>query len=196
MEEVIKHFLSKIFVTIPVEIVKVNAENSLCDVKPLLFDKLELPIIVECPFLQIGNGSTMLKFKVEKGQKFMALFSQLDLSNYIANGEIGQINSVKKFSMTNAVILPIQATTKKDLCTVPEVPFEISGDVKIIGNMEVNGNVKINGKTEVEQEVISKVKMTAPVVVGEQDVTFGGVSGKGHIHPGVQPGQGTTGGPQ
>lgn len=43
--------------------------------------------------------------------------------------------------------------------------------------------------------IVSEVSVTAPLVVGTTNVTFGGKSGTGHIHSGVQTGGGNTGAP-
>lgn len=43
--------------------------------------------------------------------------------------------------------------------------------------------------------VVSEVSVTAPLVVGTTNVTFGGKSGVAHIHSGVQTGAGNTGAP-
>ncbi|MGL6023778.1 MAG: hypothetical protein ACRC0F_04105 [Cetobacterium sp.] len=140
--EITKHFLNKVIVTIPVEITEVDNKTNLCSVKPLIYNELELPIIVKCPFMPIGSKTSNIKFKVQVGQRYMALFSQLDLSNYLTTGQGGQVTSKKEFSFTNCVILPILALTEVDNIQVPEMDFEINGNIKINGNIEINGGIK------------------------------------------------------
>ena len=57
------------------------------------------------------------------------------------------------------------------------------GDLNLTGNEAVSGNVTAQGT------------VTAPNVVGTTNVTFGGKSGVGHTHSGVQTGVGNTGAP-
>lgn len=59
-----------------------------------------------------------------------------------------------------------------------------------------NGVVTINGVIfAVNGAVSSPVSVTAPLVVGTTNVTFGGKSGVAHVHSGVQPGSGNSGAP-
>ena len=149
-EEIIKHYLNEIRICMPVEIISVDEMTSLCTVKPLLFselEELELPLIVKCPFLHIGDKEKNLKFKVQKGHRLMGMFSQLDLSLYIAQGLTGKVNSNHNFSFTNCVILPIRALTEVDGINVPSFDFELTGTLKINGDVELNGNLKHNGDT-------------------------------------------------
>lgn len=184
--EIIKHYLSQIMVTMPVEIVEVDNNTNLCSVKPLIYNELDFPVIVKCPFLPIGSKTKNIKFKVQKGQRFLALFSQLDLSNYIASGTIGQINSTKQFSFTNCVILPILALTELDGIKVPELDFEINGNVKMNGKLEIDGdiiqntgNIKTNGKVEAKEDVLAET-----------------VSLKNHLTEGVTAGKDLSGKPK
>ncbi|MGL4998600.1 MAG: hypothetical protein ACRC5T_06475 [Cetobacterium sp.] len=168
-EDLIFHYLKKIMVTMPVEIVSVDAGTSLCTVKPLLFDELEMPLIVKCPFMPLGNKN--VKFKVQTGQKYQALFSQLDLSNYISKAQTGQINSGKPFSFTNCVILPVFASGETDKLAVPEVDIEITGTTKFTGDMEIIGNIKISGNIEQDGGINSS-----------EDIVGEGISLVNHTH--------------
>lgn len=190
MEELILHYLKNVMVTMPVEVVEVNETNNLCTVKPLIFNNLELPLIVNCPFLPIGNKTSHIKFKVEKGQKFQALFSQLDLSNYISKAQEGQVNSVRPFSFTNCVILPIMALTEIDNIAVPSVNFEILGNMKITGDIEHTGKYTHNGDTEQTGNVTQDGKYDATGIINsDSDVTAAGISLVNHTHN-YRPGSG------
>lgn len=178
-EEIMMHFLSKIMVTMPVEIVEVDNNTNLCTVKPLIFNELELPLIVKCPFMPIGSKTKNIKFKVQKGQRYQALFSKLDLSNYISTGAVGQINSTKQFSFTNCVILPILALTETDGVKVPELDFEITGDVKINGNITMIGNIDLKGNIKQEGGINST-----------EDIVSGKISLQNHTHK-YNPGTGS-----
>lgn len=202
-EEIIKHYLNEIRVCMPVEIVSVDEATSLCTVKPLLFselEELELPLIVKCPFLHIGDKETNLKYKVKKGHRLMGLFSQLDLSLYIAQGLTGKVNSTHNFSFTNCVILPIRALTEVDGINVPSFDFELTGSLKINGDVELNGNLTHNGNTTQEGSTTVSEKITTKDLLASGTSEFKGgttIQGKPflkHSHSGVQTGNGSTGG--
>ena len=178
--EIIMHYLKKIMVCMPVEIVSVDTETSLCTVKPLIFDSLEFPLIVKCPFLHIGVTDKNIKFKVKPKQRFWAMFSQLDLSNYISGAVTGQVNSKKGFSFTNCVILPVGASTEIDKINIPALDFEINGDIKINGNINLTGNIVQEGSIT-----------STGLIHSDEDVTAKTVSLDNHIHKNTKPGNDT-----
>ena len=184
MIEVIKHFMSEILVTIPVKIVKIHNDSSLVDVIPIVFNDLEMPIIVSCPFLHIGNKDKYIKINTKIGNVHYAMFSQIDLSNYIAKGSQGQVNSIKKFKMNNAVILPVFANTKVDKFQMPSLDFEIVGDIKITGNINHIGNTTQTGEITATGTIKS-----------DTEVEASGVKLTTHKHGGVTSGMAQTGGP-
>lgn len=186
MEKLITEHLSKIMVTIPCEIVEINSETSLMTVKPLIFDELELPLIVDVPMQYIGTSKKYLKFKFAPGDRIVCLFSQMDLGSYISTGLTGQVNSVEKFNASNCIALPILATTELDKMKVPTVDFEIVGEVKIIGNVEIEGNI-----TQKNGNITTTGKIEAEV-----DVIGAGISLPNHLTTGVTSGKDTSGKPQ
>lgn len=54
----------------------------------------------------------------------------------------------------------------------------------------------VTGKLAVTGPITSAASVTAPMVEGSTDVVFAGISGKGHVHGGVQSGPSTTSAPQ
>ena len=178
--EIIMHYLKKIMVCLPVEIVSVDSSTSLCTVKPLIHDSLEFPLIVKCPFLHIGVTDKNIKFKVKPKQRFWAMFSQLDLSNYINGAVVGQVNSRKEFSFTNCVILPVGASTEIDKINIPTLDFEINGNIKINGNIELTGNIIQNGSIN-----------STGLIHSDEDVAAKNVSLSEHIHKNTKPGNDT-----
>ena len=90
----------------------------------------------------------------------MGMFSQLDLSLYIAQGLTGKVNSTHNFSFTNCVILPVRALTEVDGINVPSFDFELAGSLKINGDVELNGNLTHNGNTTQEGSTTVSEKIT------------------------------------
>ena len=77
-----------------------------------------------------------------------------------------------------------------------------TASINSTGNMSLtapeitlNGATIINGNTTVNGAISGSSTVTAPKLVGTVDVSFGGKSGVGHQHGGVQNGAGTTGVP-
>lgn len=61
--------------------------------------------------------------------------------------------------------------------------------VECTGDLQVGGNVHVDGS------LVADVQVTAPLVVGTTNVTFGGKSGIAHAHSNVQNGPNNTGAP-
>ena len=72
-----------------------------------------------------------------------------------------------------------------------------TGDKTQTGNYTITGNVTINGSITINAQpgdVVQVNGVTLEILTG--DVIADGISLKTHVHSGVQPGTGTTGGPQ
>lgn len=186
MDKVTEQYLNNIQVFLPVEVVNVYP-NSLVDIKPLIYNEIQLPIINNVPVQHLGaDSSNCIKFKVKKGQHGLALFSQIDFSEYMENGVESKSDTTETFNLTNAVFVPF-LQWKNGGITLPE-----TYDLEIImGKILINGNVDVVGDVNVDGTLNCTKTINASI-----DVIGGGISLKNHTHGGVTTGGGTTGGPQ
>lgn len=92
----------------------------------------------------------------------------------------------------------IDPTTGDVICDIQLKP---DGTVQVANNlasftMTPEGVFNFSGvSANFDCPVISEVSVTAPLITGTTNVTFGGKSGIGHTHSGVQTGGGNTGVP-
>jgi len=138
LEKIINLFFNEIKVSLPCEIVKLNGMYA--DIKPIVFDNIDFPVITDVPVCYMGSKSANLKFKSSVGDVVTVFFTQMDLSNYLARGVKGQVLSTETFNLTNAFALPFNIHTKKDNEQNPVgFDFEFTGDVNITGNLKIDG---------------------------------------------------------
>lgn len=95
----------------------------------------------------------------------------------LASGEVAIYDSLgQSVHLTHAGIVINGAGLPVAITGAPSVSID-SAAVHVTGNLTVDGSI------------------TAPNIVGTTNVTFGGKSGTGHTHGGVQGGTGTSGAP-
>jgi hypothetical protein len=177
LEKIIELYTKKIQVSIPCKIEKISGMYA--DVKPLIFDDLDFPVISSVPILYIGNSSKKLKFKSSIGDIVTVFFTQLDLGKFLSTGATGQVNSTESFNLTNAFALPFNIHSKSDNETIATADFELIGNVDMTGNLDIVGNLNVTGTIDATGEIHSDV-----------DVTAGGISLKTHTHQ-YNPGPGS-----
>ena len=143
MEKMIKFFMNDIYVSIPCKIESLSGMYA--NVKPLVYNSLELPVISSVPILYIGNSTNKLKFKNTVGDIVTVFFTQLDLGKFLTYGTSGQVNSTEKFNLTNAFALPFCVHTKVQNESMATADFEIIGDIEVTGNITVTGGITTTG---------------------------------------------------
>ena len=169
IEKIIELYTKKIQVSIPCRIEKLSGMYA--DVKPLLFDDLDFPVISSVPILYIGSATKKLKFKSSVGDIVTVFFTQLDLGKFLALGTSGQVNSTESFNLTNAFALPFNLHTKPDSESMATADFEFIGDVDITGNLDIDGNLTVDGTID-----------ATGIIHSDVDVTAGSISLVNHTH--------------
>ena len=139
LEKIINTYMANIQVSIPCKIESLSGMYA--NVKPLIYNSLEFPVISSVPILYLGNSSSKLKFKSAVGDIVTVFFTQLDLGKFLMYGTTGQVNSTEKFNLTNAFALPFNIHTKKDNEQMATADFDIIGDINITGNITVTGGI-------------------------------------------------------
>lgn len=174
-------------------VVAVNDDNSL-DVKPLLNaltsdnEAVEPTIIYNVPYLRIQAGANAIKIKPQVGDMGLIGYCQRDMSGVINSKGQANPQSNRKFSNSDAVYICSVANLASEPVRYLEIndsSMTITGDVPlnitatqatVNAPTTINGDMTVNGK-----------------IAASGDVTAGGISLINHTHPGVTPGDGSTG---
>lgn len=201
-------------------VMAVNADNSV-DVKPLLNalnpddEAVEPAVIYNIPYLRLQAGANAVKIIPQVGDMGLIGYCQRDISSVISSKGQANLQSNRKFSNSDAVYI----TSVASLATQPvryleindsaitingdvplnvtatqatvNAPTTINGDTTINGNLSVNGDTEVDGKVAATKEITTDTEVKAMI-----DVKAATISLLTHTHPGVTPGNGTTGTPQ
>lgn len=193
MNKVVEEHLKNIYVYLPCEVVKVY-NSSLVDIKPLLYNDIPLPIIVNIPIMHLGSEQGhSIKLKVKNGDKGLIMLSQMDISNFMKNGTDTKCETDEIFNLTNSVYIPfLQWTSGGTSSSTSDLEITMGitdwkGDITQTGNTVIDGNVTINGNLTVSGDV----NIGGTFMLGNLNMNTFVVS---HKHSGVQGGSGTTGG--
>lgn len=201
-------------------VVAVNPGNTL-DVRPLLNGlnadnkAIEQSIIYSIPYLCLQAGANAIKLIPQVGDMGLIGYCQRDISGVISSKGQANPQSNRKFSNSDAVYItsvaslapqPIRYLEINDSAItingdVPlnvtatqatvNAPTTINGDTTINGSLSVNGDAEVDGKVAATKEITTNTEVKAMI-----DVKAAAISLLTHTHPGVTPGNGTTGTPQ
>lgn len=117
-----------------------------------------------------GNRDHLVVIAVDDRRYRLMALQQGEVALYTDEGD--------SIVLKRGRVIEVTAATKVRLVT----PLtEITGDLHVLGSVTVDGDETVAGT------------VTAPLVVGTTNVTFGGKSGIGHVHGGVQSGASNTG---
>lgn len=205
MNKVVEEHLKNIYIYLPCEVVSV-ASNSLVNVKPMLYNDIPLPIIVNIPIMHLGSEQGhSIKLKVKSGDKGLIMLSQMDISNFMKNGTDTKCETAETFNLTNSVYIPFLQWTGGGTSSATsdlEITMGITdwkGDIELLGDITQNGDtaqtgdVVINGDLTVNGNVVvsGNVNVGGTFMLGGLNMNTFVTS---HKHGGVQGGSGTTGG--
>jgi hypothetical protein len=174
------------------------------------------PPLIECPVLVPGGKQFIIEHQIDSGDECLIIFSQRCIDGWVNNGGVANNPILRYHSFDDAMVIvglrsqPGKVTGHanngvrmrneagdKYIWLKNDGTAEITVDtLKINGNIEHDGNTTQTGNNEVTGSVSATVEVSAPQVTGTTDVSFGGISGVGHVHGGVQTGTSNTGGPQ
>lgn len=170
---------------------------------------VSLPLLPDVPVVFPGGGGCALTFPVAEGDECLVVFSSRcidawwqsggvqppleprynDLSDGFALVGVRSVPRVPVSLSTAGVQLRtddgrayIQLDPRNhdiELLTLGSVAGNVGGNVTLTAaQFTLNGPLQVNGK------ITATGTITAPLVVGTTNVTFGGKSGTGHIHTG------------
>lgn len=173
-----------------------DIEKRILSVKPIgLMGSIVPPEIHDVPLGMLGNKNNHTDHNLQTGDIILILFLTFDPSNYVAFGGINTLSDFNMNDYNNAVALPI--VFNRDVFNL-DLPESIShiGNVVHEGNTNRNGSLNQNGDTtqtgniNVTGNITSTETIKAKNIIGTDDATFGGISGKNHTHS-YRPGDGS-----
>lgn len=65
----------------------------------------DYPLLVDCPAIVLGGGSTYLTFPIAEGDQCLVLFNDRDLSNWFIGAQAGPVASTRLHSFADAIAL-------------------------------------------------------------------------------------------
>lgn len=193
MNKVTLEALKNIYVWLPARIEEVG-ENSLLKIQPLTYNEdLPLPIINDVPVEHIGNERAFINIKVNKGDIGIAIFSQMDLSNFMETGELKECDTDEIFNLTNCSFLPLKKWNKQGTQMPSDFDFEIVGNIKHTGKWVHDGDYERNGNTIINGNVYIEGTLTTKILKVIEKAVIKGVDFFKHTHKGVTGGKDNTG---
>lgn len=200
----IRQILSRVNTSTLVKVVSVTNAGGLSavgfvDVQPLVNqvdganNSAPQGILRKLPYFRIQGGTDAIIIDPKVGDIGIAVFASRDISTVKNTKKQANPGSGAQFSMSDGLYLG------GVLNGVPAqyVQFTPTG-INVVSPTKVTitaPGITLNGPVTVNGSVSATGTVTAPNVVGTTNVTFGGKSGVGHTHGGVQTGSGNTGAP-
>lgn len=179
------------------EIVSFNSSTQTAEVKIKMLRLMngelkEYPILVDCPCIILSGGKGRLTFPIQAGDSCLVLFNDKDIDNWYAGGQTMQPRTSRVHNFADAIALVgarnLQNSISDYLADGTELKY---GNSTI--KLQDNKVTLTNGTATVEMSssnvsIVGNVAITGTFTVNGKNVS------DTHIHSGVVPGSGNTGG--
>lgn len=218
----IQYALKNLHTAIPVKVENFNPQNQtvtcVAQIKNVLIEaneageilqkNVEIPPLVDVPVSFPRGGGFAITFPLQAGDEGFVVFSERCIDGWWQSGKASEPLDYRFHDLSDAMFVPgvcsvpnavsnfftggisLQTLDGKTFIHLEKGTITIQGDIIHKGNTTQTGNLNQTGSTTVSETV------TAQNVVGESDVTAGGISGKSHVHGNVESGNKTSGKPQ
>ena len=159
-----------------------------------------LPVLRNVPVALFGDSKDHIDWNVKEGDIMPYFVLTYDISSYISQASLENMDSNRRNNLNNGFILPF---------TVPNMieNLQFPKDIRIIGNRLEKGNVDLTGDSTQKGDVnitgntnqkgnttqTGNIQTTGSISATE-DVQAGDKSLKKHRHDGVSSGNQTSGG--
>lgn len=197
-----------IHTALPVKVISFDPQKQTItaevQIKQVLTDgnAVSIPPLVDVPVSFSRGGGFAVTFPLQAGDEGFVVFAERCIDGWWQSGNASEPMDFRQFDLSDAMFIP-------GICSVPNAIANFftdglslqtldggtfirltNGSISIQGNIEHKGNTNQTGSTTTSETI------TAKNVVGTDDVTAGGISGKNHTHSGVESGDKNTGEPQ
>lgn len=198
---------------LPAVVLRHDRANNRVRVRPLITkidsenQTLRRSEIQSIPVLNLGGGGFFVNFHLPVGQQGMIMALDRDISLFLQSKQESRPNTARMHAFNDSIFVPQQwfdyviAEEDSEAMVIQNldgsVKIALDGNqIRIVNNqvrLEVNGDSVVgvapggfdfNGFTiDSTGAAVSPTTVTAETVIGNVDVTFAGISGKGHTHP-------------
>lgn len=197
---------SEIWTALPAIVDSFDHVKRTCNVKPTLLipltnasggvDDVSLPLLLDCPVQYPGGGGVSLTFPLKAGDEVLVVFSSRCINTWWARGgyENNRLEEYRMHDLSDGFIIP----------EIRSVPRSFSVDTSAAQLRTDDGTALISldpATKKITLVTSSEIEITAPTttihgnVVVDGEVTANGVKLSDHVHSGVVPGGGNSGGP-
>jgi hypothetical protein len=206
---------SRVWTAIPGIVQRFDAARMTVDVQPAInglarteagdTQPLRMPVLLDCPVVWQGGGGVTLTFPVQAGDECLVVFGSRCIDSWWALGGVQDQAELRMHNLSDGFALcglkslpnafPVNTTAAQLRADDGETCIELNPTAQTITAI-APGGITLNGVAiDEDGNVTAPGTITAPNVVGTTNVTFGGISGTGHRHGGIQTGNGTSGTP-
>lgn len=194
--EFVRLFLAGCFFSIPARVISVNVSKQSVDVQPSLMKlypktglNIPRPVLQNVPFQFQRGGDSYITIPIKPGDEGILIFAQRDIRSWKELGGIQQLRSSRMFDYNDAIFIPgissfVRAVSSYDPDNITIVK---NGKKITVGD----------GTLDAPDYAINCKSLHATgTIESDSDCISAGISGKGHVHGGVESGGSSTGGPQ
>ena len=150
-------------------------------------------ILHHLPYFRLQGGTNAVILDPVAGDIGICVFADHDISSAVNAKAQANPGSKRRFDMADGLYIGgvLNGTP------VQYVQFTVSG-INVVSPTAITIKapaITLDGPVTATSTINAATSVTAPQVTGSTNVTFGGKSGIGHVHSGVQTGAGNTGAP-
>ncbi|WRQ13138.1 baseplate spike [Vibrio phage vB_VpM-pA2SJ1] len=223
IDESIEDRIEQIFTSLPGHVIEFDPDTGLVKVQPgiqrVWGEKEEIikpAPIVEVPLQIYGGSDYYVECEINYGDEGLIVFSQRCIDAWVQSGGIATKVSNRMFDETDAFFIPgvhsIQNRAKghsnngirlRNKSGDKFIHLKNDGSAQIDvtrltvnAQTTINGDTTINGNTSISKSLTVAQTVKAATINALSSLLVKGLEMLGHKHGGVEPGKGTTGGPQ
>lgn len=195
--------LSKIHTIIPAVVLKFNPIKMEATVLPLgrpviAGKEVEPQPITRCPVCFLNDSTFAIRHPLTEGDLVIVGFSEVSLEKILTTKKPESVTKANRFNLSDGIVLgtidgeydEMISEHSEDLLIINKktghkIIFKADGSIDTTVEIITALNATtINAPKAVItcKSVIASEKVEAPLVNGTDDVTFAGISGKGHSH--------------
>lgn len=195
--------LNKIHTIIPAVVLKFNPTKMEATVLPLgrpiiAGKEVEPQPITRCPVCFLNDSTFAIRHPLTEGDLVIVGFSEVSLEKILTTKKPESVTKANRFNLSDGIVLgtidgeydEMIAEHSEDLLIINKktghkIIFKADGSIDTTVEIITALNATtINAPKAVItcKSVIASEKVEAPLVNGTNDVTFAGISGKGHSH--------------
>lgn len=135
------------------------------------------PILIDCPIVILGGGSSQLTFPISQGDECLVLFNDRDIDNWFATGQVAPPATGRMHSFSDGVVLVGLRSTARSIPSYDTTRALLSNGTTLLGvgaNKILLNNAAGNSLNSILQTMITGIlALTAggnPVVDVSGDV--------------------------